>query len=202
MVGLTSIVALAGLSALLLLFGELTFLFERSYRIPVLANSASGLRAGSQVMLEGVPVGEVERIELDPAAEMPVRLTLRIGERYKLPEGVQPRLSAGLLGGGTRMDLRLPKAGDRSSLAMIDPSNPPELRVQFTSTGDQIDALLDGLNATIAKANTGQGTVGRLMNDPQLYTNLADAAERLSQTLRDVQALVRRIREEGVDVKF
>lgn len=202
MVGLASIVALCGLSALLLLFGELTFLFERSYRITLHANSAQGLRSGSQVMLEGVPVGEVESVALEPDAELPVRFTLRIAHRHRLPVGVQPRLSAGLLGGGTRLDLRVPAVADRGAVAMIDPAHPPEMQARFVSMSDQIDALLGGLNDVVAKAGSGQGTVGRLMNDPQLYTNLSEAAERLSQTLRDLQAMVRRIREEGVELRF
>lgn len=202
MVGLTSIVALAGLSTLLLLFGELTFLFESSYRITLNANAASGLRKGSQVMFEGVPVGEVERVWLEPGATLPVRFALRIATRHRLPEGVQPRLSAGLLGGGTRLDLRVPAGADPATLRLIDPQAPPELSARFVSTGDQIDAVLEGLNGVIAKASTGEGTLGRLMNDPRLYDDLSESAVRLSQTLRDLQAMVRRIREEGVEIRF
>ncbi|NBX24890.1 MAG: MCE family protein [Planctomycetes bacterium] len=201
-VGLTSIVALAGLSTLLLLFGELTFLFESSYRIPLSVNAASGLRKGSQVMFEGVPVGEVERVALEPGTRLPVRLTLRIGSRHRLPAGVEPRLSAGLLGGGTRLDLRVPADMDPTTMAMIDPKSPPDLTARFVSTGEQIDAVLDGLNQAIAKASTGQGTMGRLMNDPKLYNDLSESAQRLSQTLRDLQAMVQRIREEGVELRF
>lgn len=201
-VGLTSIVALAGLSGLLLLFGELTFLFESSYRMVMTANAASGLRKGSQVMFEGVPVGEVERVALDPTASLPVRFTLRIASRHRLPQGVQPRLSAGLLGGGTRLDLRVPAGADPAKLPLIDPKEPPALSARFVSTGDQIDAVLEGLNGAIAKASTGEGTMGRLMNDPKLYNDLSESAERLSQTLRDLQALVRRIRDEGLEVRF
>lgn len=202
MVGLASIVALAGLSALLLLFGELTFLFERSYRVPLMANSASGLRAGSQVMLEGVPVGEIESIRLEPLRELPVRFVLRIGAVHRLPEGVEPRLSVGLLGGGARLDLRLPRGFQPDLATMMDPERPPELRARFSSTGDQIDAVLENLGQALAKVNSGEGTVGRLMNDPSLYEDLSESAERLSQTLRDLQTLVRRIREEGIEVKF
>ena len=44
--------------------------------------------------------------------------------------------------------------------------------------------------------------MGRLMNDPKLYNDLSESAERLSQTLRDLQAMVRRIRDEGLEVRF
>lgn len=201
MVGITSIVALTGLALLLLLFGELTFLLERSYRIPLAANAAQGLREGSQVMFEGVPVGQVESIALEPAAKLPVRMVLRISREHALPLGVRPRLATGLLGGGTRLDLRAP-ASELANGDMIDPDAPPELTANFVSTSDQIDALLAGLGETVEKANTGQGTVGRLLNDPKLSMDLSESAERLTRTLRDLQALVRRIREEGIELRF
>ena len=71
MVGLCTLVALAGMAALLLAFGELTFLLERRFSVPLHVNAASGLRVGSQIMLEGVPVG---------GAAVPVgALTVRVG---------------------------------------------------------------------------------------------------------------------------
>lgn len=192
MVGLASIVALAGLSALLLLFGEMTWLFQSTFPVTLRANMAAGLRVGSQVMLEGVPVGSVNGIELRPQDERPVVLTLQIETRHAIPSGVRPTISAGLLGGGSRVDLRIPAGGGG---AAMDPTNPPELQARFTSLSDQIDGLL-------AKLNSGDGTIGRLMNDPKLYEEATEAASRLATTLRDLQALVRRVKEEGLDIRF
>ena len=193
MVGLASIVALAGLSALLLLFGEMTWLFQRSYDVTLRANMAAGLRAGSQVMLEGVPVGEVRTIRLEPVAPLPVVLTLRIDRDRTIPSGVRPAISAGLLGGGSRIDLRL--SGDARTSAPIDPAQPPVLEARFSSLGDQIDSLM-------AKLTTGEGTIGRLMTDPKLYDDASEAVQRLATTLRDLQALVRRVKDEGIDIRF
>ena len=193
MVGLCSIIALAGMAALLLLFGELTFLLEHRYPVVLRANSASGLRVGSQVMLEGVPIGAVDDIRLDAAAALPVVLTLKLERSQPVPVNVQPRISVGLLGGGSRIDLRMQPSG--AAVAMIDPANPPSLEARFTSLGDQIDAVL-------ARINSGEGTVGKLMTDPALYEQAREAAERLALTLRDLQQLVRQVREQGVELKF
>jgi phospholipid/cholesterol/gamma-HCH transport system substrate-binding protein len=232
-VGLVSIVAVGGLCVLLLLFGEFSFLFSRSYEIPVQANAAAGLRAGSQVMLDGVPVGEIREVRIQPEGEWPVRMTLRVWAENRIPSGVEPRLAAGLLGGGSKLDLRRPPPGDGS---FIDPTNPPTLTARFTSISDQMEQLLSGahawvgdeqlrndfkgavrqanelveqateaarlLNVAMNRVNSGEGTVGRLLNDPELYRNLSDAAERLSLTLKDLQLLVRKVKDEGLDVKF
>jgi ABC-type transporter Mla subunit MlaD len=78
---------------------------------------------------------------------------------------------------------------------MIDPANPPSLEARFSTFSDQMDAILTRLNS-------GEGTIGRLLNDPQLYNDMSDAAQRLTLTLRDLQTLVRKVKEEGLELKF
>jgi phospholipid/cholesterol/gamma-HCH transport system substrate-binding protein len=78
---------------------------------------------------------------------------------------------------------------------MIDPANPPSLEAHFSTFSDQMDAILTRLNS-------GEGTIGRLLNDPQLYNDMSDAAQRLTLTLRDLQTLVRKVKEEGLELKF
>ena len=190
MVGLCSIGALAGISALLLRFGELRPLLESNYTVTLRANAAMGLRGGSQVLLEGVPVGEVKRIWLDLDGSMPVVIALSINA--PVPASVRPTISSGLLGGGAKIDFRIP-AG--ASTTPIDPKNPPMIEARFTTMGEQLESI-------IAKVSEGDGTIGRLMNDPRLYEDMREAAERLTITLRDLQAMVRKVKEEGLELKF
>ena len=58
------------------------------------------------------------------------------------------------------------------------------------------------LESIIAKVSNGDGTIGRLMNDPRLYEELNEAAQRLTVTLRDLQSMVRKVKEEGLELKF
>jgi len=190
MVGLCSIGALAGLSALLLRFGELNKLLESRYAVTLRANAAMGLRGGSQVLLEGVPVGEVEEIKLNLDGSMPVVILLSLNQ--PVPVSVRPTISSGLLGGGARIDFRIPEG---AATTPIDPKNPPVLEARFTTMGEQLESI-------IAKVSNGDGTIGRLMNDPRLYEELNEAAQRLTVTLRDLQSMVRKVKEEGLELKF
>jgi len=79
-VGLVSIVAVGGLCVLLLLFGEFSFLFSRSYEIPVQANAAAGLRAGKYKVSisypdpKGTPAaGDAPGASLDAKNLMPAK---------------------------------------------------------------------------------------------------------------------------------
>jgi phospholipid/cholesterol/gamma-HCH transport system substrate-binding protein len=195
MVGLCTLVALAGMAALLLTFGELTFLLERRFSVPLRVNAASGLRVGGQIMLEGVPIGEVDSITLESDKALPVLIVMKLDAKQAIPASVKPTISAGLLGGGARIDLRIPAAAQAGEVAMMDPANPPSLEANFSTFSDQMDAILTRLNS-------GEGTIGRLLNDPQLYNDMSDAAQRLTLTLRDLQTLVRKVKEEGLELKF
>ncbi|MBM4007702.1 MAG: MCE family protein [Planctomycetes bacterium] len=190
MVGLCSIGALVGLSVLLLRFGELSPLLESDYAVTLRANAAMGLRGGSQVLLEGVPVGEVKQISLDLQGSKPVVIVLSL--RDPVPASVRPTISSGLLGGGAKIDLRIPEGAPTTP---IDPTRPPTIEVRFTTMVDQLESI-------IAKVSEGDGTIGRLLNDPHLYEDMREAAERLTITLRDLQAMVRKVKEEGLELKF
>jgi hypothetical protein len=65
---------------------------------------------------------------------------------------------------------------------------------------DRAGASLAELERLLATARAGDGTVGRLLRDPALYENLADASKRLDDALVKVNLLLDRIREEGIAV--
>ncbi|MEY2716247.1 MAG: hypothetical protein RIT24_2590, partial [Planctomycetota bacterium] len=51
-------------------------------------------------------------------------------------------------------------------------------------------------------ARSGKGTVGRLMQDPQLYENLTDTARRAEEAVAKLNLLLDKIRAEGLGVQF
>lgn len=80
---------------------------------------------------------------------------------------------------------------------------------KLTTTADnlnqRITALADDLSGTVAtatallgKANDGQGTLGRMLNDPAIYDNLNDAAERLKALLLEARLLLEKIEGDGL----
>lgn len=60
----------------------------------------------------------------------------------------------------------------------------------------------DQLALAVEKANKGQGTAGKLLNDPSLYENLDEAADRLTKVLDEAQQLLEKYKEEGVRLKL
>lgn len=75
-----------------------------------------------------------------------------------------------------------------------------------TTTDQAIAALqkiqnaAEGLNQVMIGVNNGEGTLGQLAKNPDLYNSFKDAAVRLEKALAEVQSLAEKIKTEGVNV--
>jgi phospholipid/cholesterol/gamma-HCH transport system substrate-binding protein len=333
-IGLVAIVALAGVVLLLFWFGELEALLHPRYQLTILTNHARGLRAGSSVELNGVPIGQVSLVSIGPDIKQPVRIDLMIDESVRIPTTAVAYAETSLLGASAILVLGTPavpttpmefhpvdgtavirqplriqlieeitneldarmapiiaafeKIDELSStymqfgenlndlVAPPDPNLPPgqqpeNIRDTIAKFNDMLDkmreatdlanawledpqimadarkavdnatvliekatatferytvladeisadsdalvktlipvsddmsALLADLRVLTKRADEGRGTVGQLLNNPDLYNALTDAAQRLEATLAHLEALIEKLRNEGVDVNL
>lgn len=74
------------------------------------------------------------------------------------------------------------------------------LSQRLLPVADQLAATLEDVRGLARAAASGNGTIGRLMSNPDLYNALNDAAVRLERTLVDVQLAIQKIKAEGVKV--
>jgi len=58
---------------------------------------------------------------------------------------------------------------------------------QIRSTINNLDASLNNFNDVITKINNGDGSIGLLINDKELYNNLSSASSQLDQLLIDMK---------------
>ncbi len=63
------------------------------------------------------------------------------------------------------------------------------------------DTLADVLQIT-GQINRGKGTIANLLNNPDLYNSLNDAAIRLEKALTEAQLLLEKYRKEGIPIQF
>jgi len=73
---------------------------------------------------------------------------------------------------------------------------------RVVALADDVSEVVGLLRDAAERANTKEGTVGKLLNDPQLYDNLNDAAERLRLMLDEAELLIEKWKAEGVPVQF
>lgn len=66
----------------------------------------------------------------------------------------------------------------------------------------QISTILERLHATAVRIDRGEGTIGRLINDPRLHDGLVDASRELNLTIKDLRRLIEQWEQEGVSLRL
>ena len=176
--------------------------FEKKLTLKARFAAADGLREGSEVQLAGVRIGKVEKVVLLPPdspeefkieAVMAVDNELNgspISERIRTDSNAQ-LVATSLLANDKTINI----SPGTSKGSPVSDNTVLESRVaisinQLTQTGNellgQINKIAIPANEILSKANQGEGTLGRLVNDESLYRNL-DA------TVREMQATLDKI---------
>ena len=171
---------LIGLFVLAVIAGAAGFVFwlwgfggftERTAYAVRFNGPVSGLSAGSEVLFNGIVVGEVSRLALDPKQPTDVIVTISIDARVPVRSDTRAGMAfSGLTGAGS-----IALVGGSPTAILLPPGNPPmimadngtlkDLTQAARTTLDQIDRLIgdnaDQLHSTIADINTFADALAR-----------------------------------------
>ncbi len=195
-VGLTVLFASVVLALLLFLMSGTTGLFTKRITLISYLDNASGLRVGAPVRLNGVDIGNVVALRIVPDKEKqltPVEVIMKVSTKYSfnLRRDSQTSLeTAGVLG-ETYLDIDSSQAiGPRAQNGDVLPTriHPDfnEVVRSSQSTLQNMDALLKRADRILAFAESGKGSLGKLIYDPKLY-------DQLSQTVTEFNGVVDQI---------
>ena len=196
------IVSLTILAAGIFIIGGKKYLFSSTYELKAQFDNVAGLDAGGDVRVGGVHSGTVHSIVLPNRPGEKVTVIMDLGKSTHeiiKQDSVAAIETEGLLG-NQYLSISFGSAGtadvrDGDTIA----SQPPlEMAALFKKTSDILDssqqAIQNATRATAnldsisAKINTGQGTVGALVNDKQLYSNLEQTTATMQNTMLQAQA--------------
>jgi phospholipid/cholesterol/gamma-HCH transport system substrate-binding protein len=192
-VGITVIVASVTLAVLVFLMSGTSGLFTKRITLQSYFDNASGLREGAPVRLSGVDIGNVVKIRIVPDKDKrltPVEVIMKVSTRYNFNlrrDSVTSLDTAGVLG-ETYLDIDSSQAAgpvvqDGDTLTtQVHPDFNQVVRAS-QSTLENMDALLKRADRILAFAESGKGSLGKLIYDPTLYN-------RLSATVADLQGMV------------
>jgi phospholipid/cholesterol/gamma-HCH transport system substrate-binding protein len=195
-VGITVIAASLTLGFLLFLMSGTSGLFTPHFVLKSYFDNAQGLRNGAPVRLSGVDIGNVTRIRIVPDKDKqltPVEVTMKVNTRYNFQlrrDSVTSLETAGVLG-ETYIDIDSSQAigtpvQDGDTLpTQVHPDFNQVVRAS-QSTLQNMDALLKRADRILAFAESGKGSLGKLIYDPTLYN-------RFSATVADFQKIVEQV---------
>jgi phospholipid/cholesterol/gamma-HCH transport system substrate-binding protein len=92
--------------------------------------------------------------------------------------------------------------GKIGALADNTDRNVGDLTRKLIGDAEQISKVLAALQETVAKMNSGDGSAGKLLNDPKLYGNLLEASDELTRLMRDFRGLLETWKKEGLPLKL
>jgi phospholipid/cholesterol/gamma-HCH transport system substrate-binding protein len=76
------------------------------------------------------------------------------------------------------------------------------LVARLTPVFDEARGAMSDVRRLLNVATTGDGTIGRLLNDPALYKDLSESARHLTATLDALQAVAEKLKAEGIILQF
>ncbi len=80
-------------------------------------------------------------------------------------------------------------------------ANLAEATGRLIDVAEKISSLMTMINQIVMKAESGEGTAGKMLNDPALYNNLEKATAELANLLKNFDALVNEWRERGFKIR-
>jgi phospholipid/cholesterol/gamma-HCH transport system substrate-binding protein len=175
--------------------------FSSKFRVTGYFERVDGLRRNAPVYFRGTEVGSVESVKIipeRPEAPLQVVVSVEKGVQPLLPKTVRMDIVALGLLGDVFIDLQADtlRRGDEPMLADGDvlETHPYEsVLAGMNGLTGQVKQTLDEVNAILAQVHSGRGTVGRLVADDELYTQLVAAIRELRQTtakINDIQTTI------------
>jgi phospholipid/cholesterol/gamma-HCH transport system substrate-binding protein len=204
------IVALTILMSGIFIIGGNQYLFTSTYRLKTQFGSVVGLDSGAEVRVGGVHSGSVRSVELPgkPTDKITVWMDLdRSTHKIIKQDSIATIETEGLLGNEyIAISFGSAEGADVVNGGAINSVPPLEMSDLIKKTNAILDSSQEALkNVTDATANLssisakidgGQGTVGALVNDKELYTHLNQTTIGLRDTVVKAQAGVTDFQED------
>ncbi len=190
-VGILTAVALLALTVIIFLVsGSSGGLFTKKLTLSAYFENANGIKVGSPVNLDGVIIGNVTGVRIVPHHEPDaVEVIARVGAKYTVALHTDSTVAinqAGVLG-DSFLDISSVHATgpEPKDFTVLKVMSKPSINDVVGSSQDSIKAITEvvrKVGVLMDTVNNGQGTVGVLLNDPQMAHKLVVTIDQL-QTL-------------------
>lgn len=183
--------------------------FEKKLRLKARFAAADGLREGSEVQIAGVRIGKVEKVILlapDSPPDARVEATMAVdGELNDQPiterirtDSTAQLVALSILANDKMINITPGTAGGNPVQENHILQSTEAISInQLTKTGNdllqQINKIAIPANEILNKANTGEGTLGKIVNDESLYRNLDATVAETKLTVTKLQTTLEKV---------
>lgn len=152
-------------------------LFSKTFDIYAVFDNVSGLSQGSSIQFAGINVGSVQSIDIIASDKVKVNMSIiKDVQKFVKKNSEASIVSDGLVGNkvltispGTG-DFPMVENGD--SIHSVKPITIGDIVNNLNESTKEVNELVAGISDIIEKVNSGDGTLGKLVNNSDLYDNL------------------------------
>jgi phospholipid/cholesterol/gamma-HCH transport system substrate-binding protein len=212
-VGIFVVASLAALLIMILIVAQQEGLFQEYVTYRTIFKNVSGLKPGSEVHLAGVTVGNVLSTAIDADGNIVVIFHVVKKNSDRIRQDTRSTIGfMGLLGdksldltSGSLNKAQIPPEGLVTAVEPLDItqllaqagpslenlqkviSNLVSLTDDLAEPGSDTKKILFEVRDIVSKVNSGKGSLGKLVNDPALYRDTADAVAQLRKFVGDLE---------------
>jgi len=194
-VGVFVFIGLIFLLAGILIVGNLRETFKRKMNVVSLFEDVAGLQKGNNIWLSGVKIGTVDNLNFYGKSQVEVRMSIDTKAQKYIPKDSKVKISNdGLIGnkilviyGGTEESLVV-QEGD--TLGVEKTFTSEDVINTLQENNKNLLAITNDFKAISRKMASGEGTIGKLLNDSSLYENINAATKSLQTATKKAQQLI------------
>jgi phospholipid/cholesterol/gamma-HCH transport system substrate-binding protein len=199
-VGVIVLISTVILVTLLFLMTSSSGLGILSHKLTVYTyfENSAGLKSGAAVNLEGVTIGTVKTVTIDNAPERkltPVKVVMKLDDKYSANLKKDSKASLSTVGvlGDTVVDINSqfavgPKLQDGDELKTLETPSLTDVVKASQGTIESLNVILAKMNVIVDNLQTGKGSIGQLINNPDLYNKANKTVDELLTLEKNLNA--------------
>jgi phospholipid/cholesterol/gamma-HCH transport system substrate-binding protein len=199
-VGVIVLISTVILVALLFLMTSSSGLGIFTHKLTVVTyfENSAGLKTGAAVNLEGVTIGTVKTVTIDNSPERkltPVKVVMKLDDKYgaNLKKDSKASLSTVGVLGDTVIDINSqfavgPRLQDGDVLKTVETPSLTDVVKASQGTIESLNVILAKMNVIVDNIQSGKGSVGQLINNPDLYNKAEKMVDELLTLEKNLNA--------------
>lgn len=162
------------------------------YTLKTYLPEVQGVAPGAPVRLDGVEIGNVDNIRLNPSPSDPsqnIELILRVSKKFQdniRSDSTAQLITEGLLG-NRYVSIKRGFSGQKIPNGGVVPGSSEQSMKDIVQRGAEVaqnlDVLSKQLGEIVDEVHRGQGTIGKLLTDQTLYNNMNSALANANQII-------------------
>ena len=191
--GVFVVFGLALLVIAIFLLGQKNSLFSSTFSVKAYFKDVQGIKNGATVRLSGIDVGSVNKINIvnDTSGRVEVFMNLQTDIQRFIRTDTKATIETEGLVGNKVVVLKIGTSSaepvrDGGFIQSEEPLGFSAIIAQTEGTMQYTKSMTKDLSEIVGRVNKGEGTIGKLLKDEELYNNAASLTKKADQSLKSI----------------